>query len=387
MADNKRYPTKYTGVVYRVNQQNEKVYYIRYKINSKVFEEKVGIASSKVTAVFCNKLRAKKISDDKLEDDSPYKEKDNSTSITFDELAKEFFHKNNHIKSINQLKGRYINHIRKYLGKYKLNNISSEMIEDFRIKMKEKSNPRNGLKYSTQSTNNWVMLIGRIYNYGIKKKKLQIKNPYLDLDLKQEPDNNTRERYLTYEEINELWTYIEKRGNLYPRESTTMKLKLFVGISLSTGARLRSVLTIKKSDINLEQNLISLYNYKSDRAYHGYINPMIKPLIEKRLEKLKPFEYVVSGTSKPLSSTAIENLLKPIFDNFNEHLDESDRKNRVVVHTLRHTFASLLAIQGTPIYTIMKLMNHSDMTQTIRYAKLSPDSGVEDVTSLKFNLN
>jgi site-specific recombinase XerD len=55
----------------------------------------------------------------------------------------------------------------------------------------------------------------------------------------------------------------------------------------------------------------------------------------------------------------IQDRLRKIFKTyFNQGLENDDRKNRVVVHTLRHTFASHLAINGTPIYTIQKLMNH-----------------------------
>ncbi|WP_415408347.1 tyrosine-type recombinase/integrase [Sulfurovum sp. CS9] len=67
---------------------------------------------------------------------------------------------------------------------------------------------------------------------------------------------------------------------------------------------------------------------------------------------------------------------------FNEGLDTSDRKNRVVIHTLRHTFTSHLAINGTPIFTIQKLMNHKDIKMTMRYAKLAPDSGMKMVKGL-----
>ena len=64
---------------------------------------------------------------------------------------------------------------------------------------------------------------------------------------------------------------------------------------------------------------------------------------------------------------------------FNCGIDGDDRKNKVVIHTLRHTFASHLAINGTPIFTIQKLMNHKDIKMTLRYAKLSPDSGRESI--------
>lgn len=78
-----------------------------------------------------------------------------------------------------------------------------------------------------------------------------------------------------------------------------------------------------------------------------------------------------------------EKRLRSILDElFNKGIDNSDRKNKVVIHTLRHTFASHLAINGTPIFTIQKLMNHKDIKMTMRYAKLAPDSGREAVINL-----
>jgi hypothetical protein len=52
---------------------------------------------------------------------------------------------------------------------------------------------------------------------------------------------------------------------------------------------------------------------------------------------------------------------------------------------LRHTFASWLAIKGTPILTIKELLGHKSLAMTERYAHLSPDhkrtaaSGVDDM--------
>lgn len=67
---------------------------------------------------------------------------------------------------------------------------------------------------------------------------------------------------------------------------------------------------------------------------------------------------------------------------FNVGLASNDRKNKVVIHTLRHSMASHLAINGTPIFTIQKLLNHSDITQTMRYAKLSPENGKNAIQGL-----
>ena len=85
---------------------------------------------------------------------------------------------------------------------------------------------------------------------------------------------------------------------------------------------------------------------------------------------------------KLFTSNPERRLRKVLDELFNDGIDFTDRKNKVVFHTLRHTFASHLAIIGTPIFTIQKLMNHKDIKMTLRYAKLSPDSGREAILNL-----
>ena len=45
---------------------------------------------------------------------------------------------------------------------------------------------------------------------------------------------------------------------------------------------------------------------------------------------------------------------------------------RIGWHTLRHTFASHLAMKGVPITVVKELMGHSSITTTMRYAHLAP---------------
>lgn len=107
-------------------------------------------------------------------------------------------------------------------------------------------------------------------------------------------------------------------------------------------------------------------------------------MITKNFKDLKKDDYIVSYISgAKIDKKRIQRRLSPILNKlFNKDLKKDDRKNRVVIHTLRHTFASLLAINGTPLYTIQKLMNHKDLKQTTRYAKLSPESGINAVQQL-----
>ncbi|MEK7133980.1 MAG: tyrosine-type recombinase/integrase [Patescibacteria group bacterium] len=47
---------------------------------------------------------------------------------------------------------------------------------------------------------------------------------------------------------------------------------------------------------------------------------------------------------------------------------------RIPPHTLRHTFASQLAMKGAPIPVIQALLGHSSVSTTMRYSHVAPSS-------------
>jgi integrase len=51
-----------------------------------------------------------------------------------------------------------------------------------------------------------------------------------------------------------------------------------------------------------------------------------------------------------------------------------DARQRVVFHSLRHSYASWLVMDGVPLYTVAELMGHSDLEMTRRYSHLAPDT-------------
>lgn len=54
----------------------------------------------------------------------------------------------------------------------------------------------------------------------------------------------------------------------------------------------------------------------------------------------------------------------------------------VTPHVLRHTFASHAAMRGVPLRQLQVWMGHADLTQTMRYAQLSPQGQDELVNRL-----
>ena len=219
--------------------------------------------------------------------------------------------------------------------------------------------------------NHIINLLSTIINVAIEKELFKGNNPAKKV--KRLKVDNARERFLNLEEIRKLLDAVKDDPVIY----------LFCNLALSTGGRLETILSIQKKDIDLDSGTVKLKDFKNDSTYTGFINNRLYHLLANLLPKLKANDYVLSGNSEPLTSRQIQVPLKRVLDNlFNQGLKPNDRKNRVVIHTLRHTFASHLAINGTPIYTIQRLMNHKDISMTLRYAKLAPDSGREAVKGL-----
>jgi len=369
--------TKYTGVFFRETEDSEKVFYIRYKKFGKSVTEKVGTKAEGITAAYCSKVRSKQTSIERLKDEAPLNIK---IIPTFDEVANEYFELKSDRPDNENNRGRYRNHLKSTLGKLKLNEIDSEIVNSLIKKKKTEVSSKTNKTYAPKTINDMINLTGTVFNYAINQKDIKVINPVSNHRVEKLKVDNDRERYLDSDEVKKLIEYLENReGKDYVNEY----IMLFVKLSLSTGARLTSILTIAKADINLNQEIITIKNHKSNRTYTGHIHSSLKPLLEKRMKNLSPIDYIISGTPSVLSRTSINKVLQPIFDElFNQGLESDDRKRRVVIHTIRHTFASLLAIQGTPIYTIKKLMDHSDINQTMRYAKLQPEAGASAVKGL-----
>jgi len=59
-----------------------------------------------------------------------------------------------------------------------------------------------------------------------------------------------------------------------------------------------------------------------------------------------------------------------------------DRRQKLVFHSARHSFGSVLAEQGQDLYTIQKLIGHKTVTMTQRYSHLSENKLKSAVESL-----
>jgi len=226
-------------------------------------------------------------------------------------------------------------------------------------------------KLKPKTVNGIINEASVIFNYAITKKIIK-SNPANASALKRLSVDNAREKFLDTDEIKELLEVVRDNEQMY----------LFCLLALNTGCRVSSARLIKKQDIDLVNKILTLKDVKNNSTYKGFIeNETLFKILERRKKELKTNEYLLSYGYKD----KIKETLQPILNKlFNEGLEVDDSKNRAVPHTLRHTFASHLAINGVSIFKIKELMNHKTIEMTMRYAKLSPNSGREEVRGLNF---
>jgi len=94
-------------------------------------------------------------------------------------------------------------------------------------------------------------------------------------------------------------------------------------------------------------------------------------------------DYIFFNRGRRLTHRIVAYHMRPIYNlMFNEGLRADDAKTRVCNHTLRHTFASHLAINQVPLFEIQKLMNHRDINMTLRYMKLAEANKVSAVEGI-----
>jgi len=73
--------------------------------------------------------------------------------------------------------------------------------------------------------------------------------------------------------------------------------------------------------------------------------------------------------------------LKDIRTAFNNSCKRASIKN-ITFHTLRHTFATRLVLAGVDLATVSKLLGHSSIQMTMRYAHPTPEALKNAVSKL-----
>ena len=128
---------------------------------------------------------------------------------------------------------------------------------------------------------------------------------------------------------------------------------------LDTGARCGEISTLEWSQVDLTNRTINLWRSKVENESVLFMTDRVHQVLLRR--KLHQSRYVFEdddGNPKPYRNSMIRKA-------FNRAgLQDCS------LHTLRHTHASRLVQMGMSVYEVQKVLGHSDIRTTMRYAHL-----------------
>jgi integrase len=174
--------------------------------------------------------------------------------------------------------------------------------------------------------------------------------------------DNQRQRFLTDEECSRLLEELKKHSE------TTYRMAL---LSLDAGLRFSEVSGLQWQDIDLIRETILLRDTKSSKNRTVYMTDRIKAMLSG-MPKTGPDALIFpdrNGNRIKHVSKTFDEAVASI--GLNKGID--DERLRCVFHTLRHTHASRLLESGADIFQVSKMIGHSNVQTTMRYAHIRSD--------------
>ena len=356
---------KYTGVYHRKSKNGETTFYFTFKNeDGKTKHQKVGTKSQGITESFVSELRLKTITSIKLGEDFTTIHKRNKNNTTTVDEVSEFYFTYHVTKSSEKRQRQYNYRLKPFFGHMSIYNVDKRHIEEFKeMILKE---------VSEQTTNIYLELLSTIFNFYRKKHQLKMKNPVMMVS-KLRVDN-IRQRFLSKKDIDLLFSEIQH----------DFTMSIFLSLSLCSGGRKSTVMNYKIKDVDLEHKMINSYDFKNSTSYKSFLDDRTIELIKIRMKQTDDvndtlvYRYDINDLDRWISR-----MFKIVLDNlFNQGLDENDRKNRVVIHTFRHTVLSHLGMKGSSEFLIKKISNHKSTQMVERYVKLDEESGKNAISKL-----
>lgn len=213
------------------------------------------------------------------------------------------------------------------------------------------------------SANRLLILMRYIFNLALKWEVAGlIKNPTAGVPLFEE--NNKKERYITQEEAARLYAALQ--------QSESEMLQYIVPMLILTGARKREVLDARWSDFDLSKRLWRIAISKSGKARHV---PLSEGVI-KLLERVPRFDGCVWVFPNPKTSAPFVTIFRS-WDTTRVRAGLPE----VRIHDLRHSFASFLINNGRSLYEVQKILGHTQVRTTQRYAHLSQETLLDAVNT------
>ena len=175
--------------------------------------------------------------------------------------------------------------------------------------------------------------------------------------------DNRRMRFLSLQESDDLLSELKTRSQ------QTHDITL---ISLDCGLRFGEVVKLQCGHVNIADGIIMVVDPKGTENRAAFMTSRVKEMFES-MPTGKKTDLVFKDTNgEPIKK--ISKTFSRAVDHLGLNDGVTDRRDRVVYHTARHSFASNLVSNGADLYVVSQLLGHADVAMAARYSHLGAGS-------------
>ena len=346
------FDTSFKSFGVEIRHSGGKTYFTRFR-NQRGTPRQFKLGDANVLSLVQAKLLAGKVQAKVAMGEDPSAKKKETHSVpTFAEFIEQRYlpYVRGYKKAANSDVSYLNNQILPVLGKKYLDEITKKDIIDLHHGLKAKG-------YKPGTCNRSLVLIRYAFNLAIRWEIPGVKaNPSKDVPMFDDHAGK-HDRFLSQEETQRLFEEVQKSSNAM--------LQFIIPMLILTGARKREVLDCRWEDLDLDKRQWRIPTTKAGRPrYVPLSNGVITLLANVPHDERCPWVFPNRKTKKPYKS---------IFNSWNTARKQAGLSD-VRIHDLRHSFASFLVNAGRSLYEVQRILGHTQIKTTQRYAHLSQDT-------------
>lgn len=249
-------------------------------------------------------------------------------------------------------------HLTPAFGDLRLDQISSEVIEDYKNTAASK---RYEKPLSRKTINNHLIILSRVLHLAHEWGRLKVLPK-----IRMFPGIAAADRPFTFLAFKEADRFIEVAARGF--------WHAMIVTALHTGLRIGELCALRWSDVDLvagrltvRQRLWRDGKFDSPKSGKGREIPLSET-VRKALNGQRHLRGILvfcDEKGQPFTYSACRNAIEVVSR-------RAAVGKSIMWHDLRHTFASHLVMRGVPLKVVQELMGHATLELTLRYAHLAP---------------
>ena len=352
----KRIKTNYPGVFYREARRIggrgiERVYYIVFKKNGKVHEEKVGrqyadaMTPAQAARMRSGRIEGKRLSPKELREALERQRRAEANKWTIDRLWDRYRRQRGDYATLRTDKSNY-KHLKRKFGDKEPKEIIQRDVDWLRFSLSKRKKP--------QTVKHVLQLLKRIINFGVNKGMCQ----GLNFKIEMPKVHNLKTEDLTKGQLRRFFEAIDKDEDI--QAANILRMALF------TGMRRGELFKLKWEDVDFERGFIQIRDPKGGPDQKIPLNNAAREVLASHPRSDSPYIFFGRGGKQRTEMRAPVNRIRK-----RAKLPEGFRP----FHGLRHVYASMLVSSGkVDMYTLQKLLTHKSPQMTQRYAHLRDET-------------